>query len=113
MKFSPFIILLIPLWVYISRYGINVIRNEAVSIDYYVGFSEEKRTKFMQGVPARVFGYSTLSGGILISVGLLSTVFSHLTPQVAGILNITLCPMGIAVNILGTILGFVLRNNSI
>jgi hypothetical protein len=104
MKFSPFIILLIPLWVYISRYSINVIRNEMVSLDYYFGLSGRKRTKSIKGLSAKVFGYSTLIGGIMISVGLISTVFSSIPHLV--ILYITLCPMGIAVNLLGTILFF-------
>ncbi len=112
MTFSPFIILLIPLWVYVARFGTSVIQKEEVSLDYYLGFSKHKRTKTMQGISARIFGYSTLIGGILISLGIISTLFSESASYLAGILFITLCPLGILVNVLGVILGFSLQNDN-
>lgn len=86
------------------RYGTKVIQNQEVSIDYYPGLMVEKRTKLIKGKPARIFGYSTLIGGILISIGLLATLVSYFVPYHAGLLYVTVCPLGIGINIIGVIL---------
>jgi TRAP-type C4-dicarboxylate transport system permease small subunit len=111
MTINPFIILLIPLWVYIFLFGIRVIRDSEVSLNYYLGFSSRKRTKALKGIPAKFFGYSTLIGGLLVTIALISTLFSNSNPLEAGLLYVTLCPLGIVFNILGLVIGFSLSRH--
>jgi len=112
MKFSPFIVLLIPLWIYIRRYGTKVIQNQEVSIDYYPRLMGENRTKLIKGKLARLFGYSTVIGGMLISIGILATLFSDSAPYHAGLLYVTVCPIGIGINIVGVILSAILEGKN-
>jgi hypothetical protein len=106
MKFNPFLILVLPLWIYLVRFGIHVIKNQEISFDYYRGFSFEKKVKHLSGTPAKIFGYSTLIGGMLIVSSITATLFSESAPYLAGIFFITLCPIGIAINMTGLILAF-------